>query len=941
MSQLEFLEGILPEGARYSLRLINKRANTVINRFYDSPAAMAAAIQQGFAVGTDIYYVTAGFGITSSATAEHATAKRELYLDIDCGQNKAYKTKNEGLTALKKFCEATGLPKPTIVDSGNGLHVHWIFTSAVPVHKWTEVAGRLKALCKEQDLQADSVCTADVVRVLRVPDTINCKNNTEVKLLTKVAHYDFGKILGVISKVLVPSDDLFTKARALPKTITGTGLTKILSDGDPNRVSKFHTIWIKSINGTGCAQIKYAIENAATLSEPLWRAALSIAQHCEDRDWAIHELSKDHPNYSPQETETKAALTKGPYICETFQSMDQSKLCYGCPHIGNITSPIQIGSTIQLANPEEKVIVKRAGQSFEIPTYPWPYARGQNGGVYIKSKKKEEGEDDVKEVLELVYPHDFYAYKRMRDSEIGDVIWVRLHLPNDGVRDFMLSQREVGAPDKMRDKLNDQGLLVFSPAQITKLQAYLGRSIQALQERAKAEEMHTRFGWTRNDTFIIGNREYTKKGVVYAPTSRTLDRYVLPFTPKGTLESWKRVADTYSAPEFDFHAFGLLSGFGSVLMHLSPENGGVVNFYSKRSGTGKTTILKMINSIFGDPRALMKDAQDTHMSKVHRMGVMNGIPVAIDEMTNAKPEEMSAMLYGSTQGRARDRMKAGENAERVNDITWKGTSIWSSNSSIEDRLGTIKFDPQGEMARVIEIHLRTPVPSDVLDSQKLFNSLADNYGHAGDIFLNYVVSNLADTRETWEHTRDTIYGLKKWTQTERYRLNTVICSIAAGIITNHLGITNFNIARIMRTITNYVATAGEEMRMSSTKAVETFAMYVNEHISNMLSIDSVPRSPGLQNEAYIKPKGALTIRYEPDTKTLFIAQRDFNRWCGDNFLNAREMRSLFEAETKQTLEVVKKRMGAGWDTDFGAVTAYCIRNAMRTLGLEENDLGST
>ena len=892
---------------------------------------MANAIENGFDANVDVYYVTAGLGAKSSASADNATAKRELYLDVDCGASKPYKDKSEGLVALKEFCESTGLPKPTIVDSGNGLHAHWIFNTAVPVHKWTEAATRLKALCKEKHLRADSVCTADVVRVLRVPGTINHKSNTEVKLITKVRHYEFSALYGVVANVVIPSPELFSKAKALSKTAT-TSLTKTLSVGDSNRTSKFQTIWVKSVGGTGCAQIKYAIENAGDLSEPLWRAALSVAQHCEDRDWAIHELSKDHPNYDAQETENKAALTRGPYTCETFQSMDQGALCAGCPHAGKITSPIQIGSAIQTADPEETVVVKHNGHSVEIPPYPWPYARGKNGGVYIQVKKGDDGAEE----LELVYPHDFYAYKRMRDSEMGDVIWVRLHLPNDGVRDFMLSQREVGAPDKMRDKLNDQGLLVFSPGQIAKLQAYLGRSIQALQERTKADDMHTRFGWTKNNTFIVGNREYTPKGVMYAPTSRTLDRYVGPFTPKGTLAVWKNIANKYNAPEYDLHAFGVLAGFGSVLMHLSPENGGVVNFFSKRSGTGKTTILKVVNSIFGDPKALMKDAQDTHLSKVHRMGVMNGMPVCIDEMTNARPEEMSSMLYGSTQGRARDRMKAGENAERVNDIVWKLISIWSSNTSIEDRLGTIKFDPQGEMARVIEIHLETPVPNNVLDAQKLFSQLSDNYGHAGDVFLNYVVSNLADVRHIWEQTRDKIYGLKPWTQTERYRLNTVICGIAAGIITNHLGLTSYNIGRIMRTIADRVSRAGEEMRTSATRAVETFTMFVNQHINNMLSIDSKVRANGLQNEPYIKPKGALSIRYEPDTKTLYIAQRDFNRWCGDNFLNAKEMQSLFLAETGQTLELVKKRMGAGWDADFGSVAAYCIKDAAVILGLDDS-----
>lgn len=930
MSQSDFLKGILPEGTRYSLRLINKKQNTAFNRFYDSPEAMADAIQAGFGGVYDLYYVTAGLGAGATASADNAVAKRELYIDIDCGDTKPYKTKEEGALALKNFCKTVGLPQPTIVDSGNGLHAHWIFTTAVAVHEWLDVATRLKALCKEKGFKVDDACTADTVRVLRIPGTVNSKNGAPVTLLTYVRHYEFNWLKSIIGQVVLPSKDTFAKAKELSKSSSGS-LTKSLAGGDPNRVSIFQTIWTTSVNGTGCAQVLNAIQNADTLPEPLWRGVLSIAQHCDDRDWGIHEISKNHPDYDPQETEYKAANTKGPYTCETFQGMETGHLCAGCPHAGKITSPIQLGTTIKLTPVGERKVVEYRGRRFEMPSLPHPYVRGERGGVYMQTPKK----DDDSNELELIYPHDLYVYKRMRETDLGDVVWMRHHLPNDGVRDFMVAQKEVGALDKLRDKLSEQGVAVFNQGQLQKLQAFIGKSIQALQFESRAEDMHVRFGWTPDNTFIVGDREYTKKGIVYAPVSRGLEKYVKWFQPKGTLDEWKSVMKMYEKEAFDLHAFGILAGFGSIFMRMSPENGGVVNYFSKRSGTGKTTILRAVNSIFGDPRALMKDAQDTHLTKVHRMGVMNGLPVCIDEMTNARPEELSSMLYGSTQGRARDRMKAGENAERSNDFTWKQISIWSTNASIEDRLGTLKLDPQGEMARVVEIHLRTPVPDDVLASQKAFNKLVDNYGHAGHVFLSYVIPNLEECQKIWDDTRDVVYSKRKWTQVERFRLNAVICALAAGVITNTLGLTNFDLVRIGASVVQEIKRQGDEMRAQATTATETFATFVNRNINNMLSIDSAQRAKGLQNEPHIKPKGTLVVRYEPDTKALYIVQRDFTRWCGENFLNAKEMPVMFEEETGSKLAVIKKRMGAGWDADFGAVNAYCIPDAMRVLGLDD------
>jgi hypothetical protein len=129
-----------------------------------------------------------------------------------------------------------------------------------------------------------------------------------------------------------------------------------------------------------------------------------------------------------------------------------------------------------------------------------------------------------------------------------------------------------------------------------------------------------------------------------------------------------------------------------------------------------------------------------------------------------------------------------------------------------------------------------------------------------------------------------------------------------------------------------------EQAMRSVQASETIAAFVNHNVNSMLTIDSKQRAGGLQNEPYIKPKHNLTIRYEPDTKNLFIVQKDFNRWCSENYINTRELPNMFESETGSKLLVVKKRMGAGWDADFGAVNAYCIINAAQVLGLEDGEL---
>ena len=111
----------------------------------------------------------------------------------------------------------------------------------------------------------------------------------------------------------------------------------------------------------GCRQIQYIIDNAKELEEPLWYAGLSIAQHCSDRNTAIHDISKDYQGYTPQETEKKANQTQDkPQSCETFNKLNP-KVCDGCSHRGKITNPLALGKE------EPQVEIKESLRSFPCP----------------------------------------------------------------------------------------------------------------------------------------------------------------------------------------------------------------------------------------------------------------------------------------------------------------------------------------------------------------------------------------------------------------------------------------------------------------------------------------------------------------------------------------------------------------------------------------------
>ena len=42
-----------------------------------------------------------------------------------------------------------------------------------------------------------------------------------------------------------------------------------------------------------------------------------------------------------------------------------------------------------------------------------------------------------------IYEHDLYVVKRMRDPLLGDVVVMKLHLPRDGIKEFVVPNSQV------------------------------------------------------------------------------------------------------------------------------------------------------------------------------------------------------------------------------------------------------------------------------------------------------------------------------------------------------------------------------------------------------------------------------------------------------------------------------------------------------------------
>lgn len=815
----------------------------------------------------DVYFACSKYETNSTRTTDNVKTIKAFWLDIDCGPGKPYETQTEGLTAFKDFCAEIGLPKPSLVNSGRGLHAYWGINKELTRQEWKPIADQLKRACHLKGLEADPARTADAASILRIPGTKNFKGDPplDVTLVCVSPEVDlevFKNAIGVVDMPEAP-DYGPSNLNELTKSLMG------------NKQNRFSVLWAKIENGTGCAQIEKAAKEQATVEEPLWRAALSIATYCVDRDSAIHEVSKEHEKYSPQETEDKANKIKGPYTCDAIEKINPGG-CDNCTHKGKLSSPIVLGQEILEAESNEiefKTEDVSKPVTYTIPEYPFPYFRGRNGGVY---RRPDDEEDDPI----LVYEHDLYVAKRMKDPQHGETIWMRLHTPKDGVREFALPAVDLLTSDKLREKLAWYGVVGLKK-QMDSIMSYLVRFVKELQCKEGAEIMRMQFGWTeKNGSFVIGDQEICPDGDRYSPPSSYTSQASPYFEPVGSLEEWKKVINAYDMVGFEPHAFGFFTAFGAPLIKHLNLKGAIINLINNTSGTGKTTTLKAMHSVFGHPEELMLIERDTMNTRLHRLGIMNNIGLGCDEITKMKPDEGSDFSYAVSQGRGRGRMKASENAERMNLTKWQTILLCSSNASLVDKLKSLKGTPDGELMRIIEYSIPETKLLTKIEADELYPKLYTNYGHAGRIYIRDLVCNLEERIAEVKEVQRVIDKKIGFTSRERFWSAIAACNIAGALFARRLGLIDINVGRVFK----WMLKEFSQMREETTPPVSDFASVIgdfwNKNRQNTLVInDEVDKRTGVEMLPILEPRGELLLRMEPDTMKLFIVAKDFRKYC--------------------------------------------------------------
>jgi len=934
MNTENFLRKTLGDEGHYCLFSFRTKDDKRIQKFYTSIGDMADAARDLDSKGYDAYFALSTFNESNSRKVSNVKQLKSFFLDLDCGETKDYPNQDEALKALQGFCKTLSLPKPKLVNSGRGIHAYWFLSEAIGIDDWLPVAERLKKLCGEHKLLADPAVTADAARVLRVPTTHNYKTTppSRVEFLASdiPEALDFDKFSALLGGGMIP----------VPKRMLPSGASSVMNVLMGNKQNKFKDIIVKTMNGTGCEQLKTIWKDQEDCSEPMWRAGLSIAKFCVDADSAAKNISKNHAGYSLEDTRDKMELIKGPYLCTSFDEFNPD-VCPKCPNWGKVKSPIVLGSSVVEATEEDNIVEvpemdlpDSPTTTYVIPTYPRPFFRGTNGGVYMRTVNAE-GDPDEK----VVYHNDLYIVKRISDVEMGEAVVIRLHLPKDGVREFTIPLTAVTSKEELRKQMSMHGVAV---SRMDDLMAYMTTWVNELQAKGVATEARRQFGWTGEDfkSFVLGDKEIFGNIVGDNPPSTPTAGLFHAFEPRGSLQEWIDMANFYDRDGFELHQYIVGTGFGSPLMALSPVSCAGFHVHSKESGIGKTTAMYVGASVWGSPKALVLGEDDTQHSRMNRSEVYQNLPLYIDELTELEGKELSSLIYQISSGKQRNRMTSGgNNTERARGKPWKLMSVTTGNCSAIDKVSLYKTMPKAEAQRMMET--KAVRLFDESKTKHLTDAHATNaetvYGHAGRIYIQYVIANISAVKELLAQVQAKIDKAANLTAENRFWSAGASADLTGILIAKKLGLLNYDTNKLFRFIVKLLKENKNSVEDMNSPAIETLNDYFHENWGSILKIKSTDdlrkgQKNGLDNLVIpeLDPKVRLVGRYETDTKIAFLSPKPLRAWCGKQQLNYPSFKQ--ELEDDFGAKIVKVRLTKGTNTRLDATWCLAIDCSRADVG---------
>lgn len=966
---LEFLQSVLPNEGYYCLARPYPNGGYG-HQTFETVEQLAAAAQAHSQSKTDIFFAVGSLkerkvvddeGKTHVRTHANMLAHKSLFVDLDCGATKDYSTQADALKAIKAFCDDSGWFLPTYaLNSGRGIHAYWVFDEQVTTVQWKQLADRFKVITKHFGLKADPVCTSDKARVLRVPGTFNWKNP------------DDPKPVEILRKgIIVPKRDMEAKLNSLIEE-HGIDFKARKDDSElPEHIKKLFADKVSNLRMTqevsiepiyqGCAQMARIREIGGPVGYGLRSCAASIIKLSKEQDYSVLWANDPNPELVESQTHNMIvnSVTDNPSTCERFESFNPEG-CKDCLHKGKIKSPIRIGTRTldyfneddvklyeerksaselegdsQLANSEiskdlisEVVNTKQIeieGTVYNIHKPPKNYKLIANGHVVNETVD----EDGVAQQLTVA---DFTIFPVRLFKGVGgtDMVMVYAKCGIEHPISFNMSMRELASNDSFKKALSGHSLFPPGGEKSTGLYNYMISYIKHLQSKTLSTNVEMSLGWADDSysKFVTPDSIITKDGERECFIDDTVKSATSSLKKKGSFEEWKSVIDFYAQEGYEDYAFGHLTAYGSLVFPFSGHSGAIISMIGQ-SGSGKSTILKSINSVYGEPKNyLTKDG--TPKANMNRLSTYRNYCVTYDEITNIDPMELSNLAYSVSQGKPRLKLTQNSTEVDTRGKNWQLIMACTGNANLSDRLSSQKLDASAETLRIFEyyVHRRDTIKHS--EAREIFEKKLDNnYGHAGDIFIKFMVHNVDKIQSKFDQVLRLLEEKSGAGGKERFWLAIATANIVGGLVAKDLGLHSFDMNKIF----NWVVDKLREMQGVVTENTRSPAQVVSEFINNsankaLVLHGGVQDKSGKTSSLYptVEPSDQLWVRIEADRGLAFIDRNRIREYLTKGGSDYNQVKGLLLESGVLASSDINKVLSAGSNkAKSGSTKCWVVR----------------
>ena len=161
--------------------------------------------------------------------------------------------------------------------------------------------------------------------------------------------------------------------------------------------------------------------------------------------------------------------------------------------------------------------------------------------------------------------------------------------------------------------------------------------------------------------------------------------------------------------------------------------------------------------------------------------------------------------------------------------------------------------------------------------------------------------------------------------TERYWSLMVASSITGGTVAKALGLHDIPIKPVFNFAIQHLRDTRVRTREYMFDSDDYLGGFLQRHFHEILVINGIKDAKtGLDFGPIKEPRGALTARYEPDTKMLYVVVKTYRDECAKTMINYDESLLPYR-KSKALVEIKKKRMTAGTAANTqAAVNALCF-----------------